>query len=126
MQYSEVLLDHFYHPQQVGVLNENSLQVGTGFREHRTSQLALRLQIEVASADFIRIAAFKALGCPALIASSSWFCVWLQGKSLGEAEAFPAEDLIHALQLPAEKHYCAGFIIDLLRDAIVDLRRKMK
>ena len=95
MAYSEKVLEHFKNPRNVGVLNKEAKNVGTGLVGAPECGDVMRLQIEVDDATgMISDAKFKTFGCGSAIASSSLATEWLKGKSLDEAAKIDNMDIV--------------------------------
>ena len=86
MAYSEKLIDHFEHPRNVGTLDKNAQDVGTGMVGAPACGDVMRLQIKVNPEGVIEDAKFKTYGCGSAIASSSLVSEWVKGKTLEEYE----------------------------------------
>ena len=71
MPYSEKLMDHYEHPRNVGTLDKDDSQVGTGMVGAPACGDVMRLQIKVNDKGVIEDAKFKTYGCGSAIASSS-------------------------------------------------------
>ena len=85
MAYSEKLLDHYEHPRNVGTLDKDAADVGTGMVGAPACGDVMRLQIKVNDKGVIEDAKFKTYGCGSAIASSSLVSEWVKGKTLDEA-----------------------------------------
>jgi len=104
MAYSEKVLDHFKSPRNVGTLNKDAKNVGTGLVGAPECGDVMRLQIEVDEATgLISDAKFKTFGCGSAIASSSLATEWLKGKSLEDAMRIDNMDIVEELALPPVK-----------------------
>ena len=125
MAYSEKVLDHFKNPRNVGVLNKEAKNVGTGLVGAPECGDVMRLQIEVdEESGVIRDAKFKTFGCGSAIASSSLATEWLKGKSLDEAASIDNMDIVEELALPPVKIHCSVLAEDAIKAAIEDYRQK--
>jgi nitrogen fixation NifU-like protein len=125
MAYSEKVLDHFKNPRNVGSLNKDSKNVGTGLVGAPECGDVMRLQIEVdEESGLIRDAKFKTFGCGSAIASSSLATEWLKGKSLDEASGIDNMDIVEELALPPVKIHCSVLAEDAIKAAIEDYRQK--
>lgn len=125
MAYSEKVLEHFKNPRNVGSLNKDAKNVGTGLVGAPECGDVMRLQIEVdAESGVIRDAKFKTFGCGSAIASSSLATEWLKGKSLDEAAAIDNMDIVEELALPPVKIHCSVLAEDAIKAAIDDYRQK--
>ena len=125
MAYSEKVLDHFKNPRNVGVLNKDAKNVGTGLVGAPECGDVMRLQIEVdEESGVIRDAKFKTFGCGSAIASSSLATEWLKGKSLNEAMTIDNMDIVEELALPPVKIHCSVLAEDAIKAAIKDYQEK--
>lgn len=81
MAYSDKVLEHFKNPKNVGSLDKNDANVGTGLVGAPECGDVMRLQIKVnPQTNTIEDAKFKTFGCGSAIASSSLATEWLKGK----------------------------------------------
>lgn len=125
MAYSEKVLDHFKNPRNVGVLDKNQKNVGTGLVGAPECGDVMRLQIEVdEETGMIRDAKFKTFGCGSAIASSSLATEWLKGKSVDEALKIDNMDIVEELALPPVKIHCSVLAEDAIKAAIKDYQDK--
>ena len=124
MAYSEKLLNHFKHPQNVGTLDKSSDKVGTGLVGAPECGDVMRLQIQVDENGNIEDAKFKTFGCGSAIASSSLATEWLKGKSLDEALAIDNMAIVEELALPPVKIHCSVLAEDAIKSAIKDYKQK--
>lgn len=125
MAYSNKVLDHFKNPRNVGVLDKNKKNVGTGLVGAPECGDVMRLQIEVDEATgMIADAKFKTFGCGSAIASSSLATEWLKGKSVDEAMSIDNMDIVEELALPPVKIHCSVLAEDAIKAAIKDYQEK--
>ena len=124
MSYSEKVVDHFEHPRNVGSLDKNAGNVGTGVVGAPECGDVMKLQIQVDENDRIVDAKFKTFGCGSAIASSSLATEWVKGKTIDEACAIKNTDIVKELALPPVKIHCSVLAEDAIRAAISDLRGK--
>ncbi len=125
MAYSEKVLDHFKSPRNVGTLNKDAKNVGTGLVGAPECGDVMRLQIEVDDATgLISDAKFKTFGCGSAIASSSLATEWLKGKSLDDAMRIDNMDIVEELALPPVKIHCSVLAEDAIKAAIADYQQK--
>ena len=123
MAYSEKVLDHYENPRNVGILDKNSLDVGTGLVGAPACGDVMKLQIEVHE-GIITDAKFKTYGCGSAIASSSLVTELLKGKTLDEAQAIKNSHIAEELALPPVKIHCSVLAEDAIKSAIADYRKK--
>ena len=124
MAYSDKVLDHFNDPQNVGSLDKNDPQVGTGLQGAPECGDVMKLQIKVNENSEIVDAKFKTFGCGSAIASSSLATEWIKGKTIDEALAINNSDIVQELSLPPVKIHCSILAEDAIKAAIADYRKK--
>ena len=124
MAYSEKVIDHYENPRNVGTVDKEASDIGTGMVGAPACGDILRLQIKVNDAGIIEDARFKAYGCGSAIASSSLITEWVKGKSLEEAGAIKNSDIAEELELPPVKVHCSILAEDAIKAAIADYKEK--
>ena len=124
MAYSDKVLDHYENPRNVGKMNAEDEDVGTGMVGAPACGDVMRLQIKVGDDGVIEDARFKTYGCGSAIASSSLLTEWVKGKTLGEAKDIKNTDIVEALSLPPVKIHCSVLAEDSIRAAIKDYENK--
>ena len=124
MPYSEKLMDHYEHPRNVGTLDKDDSQVGTGMVGAPACGDVMRLQIKVNDKGVIEDAKFKTYGCGSAIASSSLVSEWVKGKTLDEAGKISNAEIADELALPPVKIHCSILAEDAVKAAIADYRSK--
>jgi len=125
MAYSDKLLDHFKKPKNVGTLDKNQKNVGTGLVGAPECGDVMRLQIEVdETSGLIKDAKFKTFGCGSAIASSSLATEWLKGKTVDEALEIDNMAIVEELALPPVKIHCSVLAEDAIKGAIEDYKSK--
>ena len=85
MAYSDKVIDHYENPRNVGSLNKEDPNVGTGMVGAPACGDVMKLQIKVNQQGIIEEAKFKTYGCGSAIASSSLVTEWVKGKSVEDA-----------------------------------------
>jgi len=145
MAYSKQLLDHYENPRNVGTMDEDASNVGTGMvgapacgdvmRDEDASNVGtgmvgapacgdvMRLQIKVEN-DIIVDAKFKTYGCGSAIASSSLLTDWVKGMHLDDANQVKNTQLAQELALPPVKIHCSVLAEDAIKSAIQNYRSK--
>ncbi len=126
MAYSEKLMDHYEPPRNVGTLDKNADNVGTGMVGAPACGDVMRLQIQVNDEGVIEDAKFKTYGCGSAIASSSLVTEWVKGKTLDEAGQLTNSQIAEELALPPVKIHCSILAEDAIKAAIEDYRSKQK
>lgn len=124
MAYSDKVIDHYENPRNVGKLNAEDPDVGTGMVGAPACGDVMRLQIKVNDAGVIEDAKFKTYGCGSAIASSSLATEWMKGKTLDEAESIKNTQLAEELALPPVKIHCSVLAEDAIKAAVRDYKQK--
>ena len=125
MAYNEKVLDHYNNPRNVGSLDKNDEDVGTGMVGAPACGDVLKLQIKVNKiTGIIEEAKFKAYGCGSAIASSSLVTEYLLGKTLTEATEIKNQHIAQELCLPPVKLHCSVLAEDAIKAAISDYKNK--
>ena len=125
MAYSEKVIDHYENPRNVGKLDADSDNVGTGMVGAPACGDVMRLQIQVNDEGVIEDAKFKTYGCGSAIASSSLLTEWVKGKKLEEAEAIKNTEIAQELALPPVKIHCSVLAEDAIKAAVKNIREKL-
>ena len=123
MAYSDKVLDHYNNPRNVGSMDKESEEVGTGVVGAPECGDVMKLQIQV-EGDTIVDAKFKTFGCGSAIASSSLATEWLKGKKLDEAMQIKNTEIVEELSLPPVKIHCSVLAEDAIKAAIADVKNK--
>jgi nitrogen fixation NifU-like protein len=126
MAYTKDVVDHYEKPRNVGTLDKNATNVGTGLVGAPACGDVMKLQIEVGDDGIIQDAKFKTFGCMAAIASSSLATEWIKGKTLEEAEKIKNTDIASHLALPPVKIHCSILAQDAIGAAIRNYKEKKK
>ena len=125
MAYSNKVLDHYNHPRNVGSMDKNDPNVGTGMVGAPECGDVMKLQIKVnLETGVIEDAKFKTFGCGSAIASSSLATEWLKGKTVDEAAKIKNTDIVNELKLPPVKIHCSVLAEDAIKAALADYKEK--
>lgn len=123
MAYSDKVLDHYENPRNVGSLDKESKDVGTGMVGAPACGDVMKLQIQVEE-GVIKDAKFKTYGCGSAIASSSLVTEMLKGKTIDEAGDIKNSAIAEELALPPVKIHCSVLAEDAIKSAIHDYKEK--
>jgi nitrogen fixation protein NifU and related proteins len=126
MTYSSKLIDHFENPQNVGSLDKNSNDVGTGLVGAPACGDVMKLQLKISDNGVIEEAKFKTFGCGSAIASSSLVTTMVKGMNIEDAKNISNADIAKELELPPVKIHCSVLAEDAIKAAIADFRKKQK
>ena len=125
MAYSEKVIDHYNDPRNVGSLDKNDKNIGTGLVGAPECGDVMKLQIQVnPDTNEIVDAKFKTFGCGSAIASSSLATEWVKGKSIDEAMSIKNTEIVEELSLPPVKIHCSVLAEDAIKAAISDYRKR--
>jgi Fe-S cluster assembly scaffold IscU len=124
MAYNEKVIDHYENPRNVGSMDKNADDVGTGLVGAPACGDVMKLQIKVAANGVIEDAKFKTFGCGSAIASSSLITEWVKGKSIDEAMTIKNTQIAEHLSLPPVKIHCSVLAEDAIKAAISDYKAK--
>ena len=124
MAYSNKVLDHFDNPRNIGTLDKNDPQVGTGIVGAPECGDVMKLQVKVNEGGRICEAKFKTFGCGSAIAASSLATEWIKGKTLKEAAEVKNTDIVEELCLPPVKIHCSVLAEEAIKAAIEDFENK--
>ena len=124
MAYSEKVIDHYENPRNVGSLDKEDPNVGTGMVGAPACGDVMKLQIKVDKKGVIEEAKFKTYGCGSAIASSSLVTEWVKGKSVEEAAKIRNTEIASELSLPPVKIHCSILAEDAIKAAVEDYKKK--
>ncbi|MFA6902505.1 MAG: Fe-S cluster assembly scaffold IscU [Gallionellaceae bacterium] len=124
MAYSDKVLDHYENPRNVGTMDKDDADVGTGMVGAPACGDVMKLQIKVNADGIIEDAKFKTYGCGSAIASSSLVTEMLKGKTLTQALDIKNATIADELALPPVKIHCSVLAEDAIKAAVADYRTK--
>jgi len=124
MAYSDKVMDHYDNPRNVGTMDKEDRDVGTGMVGAPACGDVMKLQIKVGENGVIEDAKFKTYGCGSAIASSSLLTEWVKGKTLDQASEIKNSDIAEELALPPVKVHCSVLAEDAIKAAIKDFQDK--
>ena len=124
MAYSNKVIDHFENPRNMGSLDKNDPNVGTGIVGAPECGDVMKLQLKINNTGVIEEAKWKTFGCGSAIASSSLVTEWVKGKTINDAEVIKNSEIAMELSLPPVKIHCSVLAEDAIKAAIKDYREK--
>jgi len=124
MAYSDKVIDHYENPRNVGTLDKEDPNVGTGLVGAPACGDVMRLQLKISDDGIIQDAKFKTFGCGSAIASSSLVTEWVKGRSVDDATRITNKDIAQELALPPVKIHCSVLAEDAIKAAVEDFKRK--
>ena len=124
MSYSTKVIDHYENPRNVGSLDKNAEDVGTGLVGAPACGDVMKLQLKINDDGVVEDARFKTFGCGSAIASSSYVTELVKGKTLDEAMTIKNTHIVKELNLPPVKIHCSVLAEDAIKAAIADYQKK--
>jgi nitrogen fixation NifU-like protein len=124
MGYSEKVIDHLENPRNVGSLDRNADDVGTGMVGAPACGDVMKLQLRINDSGIIEDAKFKTFGCGSAIASSSLVTTMVKGRTIDDALSISNADIAQELSLPPVKIHCSVLAEDAIKAAIADYQTK--
>ncbi|MCG8421531.1 MAG: Fe-S cluster assembly scaffold IscU [Proteobacteria bacterium] len=124
MAYSDKVIDHYENPRNVGSLDKQDENVGTGLVGAPACGDVMKLQIKVSNEGLIEEAKFKTFGCGSAIASSSLATEMIKGMNLEQARSISNTQIVEELNLPPVKIHCSVLAEDAIKAAIDDYKSK--
>jgi len=123
MAYSDLVIDHYENPRNVGSFSKDDPNIGTGMVGAPACGDVMKLQIKIED-GIITDAKFKTYGCGSAIASSSLVTEWVKGKTLEQAGSIKNSQIAEELALPPVKIHCSILAEDAIHAAIKDYQLK--
>ncbi|MFN7144114.1 MAG: Fe-S cluster assembly scaffold IscU [Myxococcota bacterium] len=124
MAYSNKVVDHYENPRNVGSLDKNAEDVGTGLVGAPACGDVMKLQLKINDDGIIEDAKFKTFGCGSAIASSSLVTEMVKGRSIDYALSIENSVIAEELKLPPVKIHCSVLAEDAIKAAIADYQKK--
>ena len=124
MAYSDKVIDHYENPRNVGSMDKNDPDVGTGMVGAPACGDVMKLQIKVNDDGIIEDAKFKTYGCGSAIASSSLVTEWVKGRTVDDAGEIKNTAIAKELALPPVKIHCSILAEDAIKSAIANYKEK--
>ena len=124
MSYDPKILDHYENARNIGSLDKDDQNVGTGLVGAPACGDVMKLQIKVSASGVIEEAKFKTFGCTSAIASSSLVTEWVKGKTVEQAAEIKNKEIAEYLSLPPVKIHCSMLAEDAIKAAIADYKAK--
>ena len=119
--YSEIVMDHFRNPRNVGVL-ENADGVGEVGNAKCGDIMKIYLKIDDGIVTDVK---FETFGCGSAIASSSMATELIKGKPVADAMRLTNRAVAEALDgLPAYKMHCSVLAEEAIRSALEDYQKR--
>ena len=121
IEYSDVVLEHFKNPRNVGEI-ENPSGKGTVGNPVCGDMMELSIKVSEGRIEDIK---FRTYGCASAIASTSMLTEMVEGMKLEEAEKVTWDDLVEHLEgLPSIKIHCSNLAVEALRKSLYDYYKK--
>lgn len=119
--YSELVMEHFEHPRNAGVLEDPD---GEAMTSNPVCGDRMRVMLRIEGGRIAEMR-WQTRGCPPAIATSSFTSELVRGWTLEEAEGLTRERIAEGIGgLPRDKIHCSVLAADAVRAAIADYRRR--
>lgn len=120
--YSDIVLDHFMHPRNVGEIPDAD-GVGSVGNPICGDMMTFYIKVKDGRIEDVK---FKTFGCGAAIAVSSIVTEMVKGKTLEEAKAITKQQIAEQLGgLPPQKMHCSNLGTEALAEAIANYEAKV-
>ncbi len=119
--YSEKVMDHFFNPRNVGVI-----EYANAIGEVGNSRCGDIMKMYMTIKDNIIVdVKFQTFGCGAAVATSSMVTELIKGKSVEQALEITNKQVAEALDgLPPVKMHCSNLAESAVKAAIDDYKKK--
>ena len=124
--YHPNLIKHYENPKNIGSMDKNKKNVGTGLVGAPACGDVMKLQIEVDEDGKIIDSKFKTFGCGSAIAASSVATELIIGQNIDEAKNLKNSDIAPIIYLPPVKLHCSMLAEAAVKAAIKDYKNKNK
>lgn len=115
--YSDIVMDHFMHPRNVGEIPDAD---GVGQVGNAKCGDIMKMYLKIKD-NVIQDVKFETFGCGSAIASSSMATEMIKGKTVDEALAVTNRQVVDALGgLPAHKLHCSVLAEESIKSAVKD------
>lgn len=123
--YTNLVLDHFKNPRNVGVIQDADIHVRVG---DPTCGDSMELFVSTNEAiSTVTDISYLVYGCPAAIATSSVATEMMKGKDVSYCLSLTDDDIVEALgALPEGKKHCSLMVLIAFRAAISELTKQAK
>lgn len=119
--YSEMVMEHFRNPRNVGEI-ENASGIGEVGNPQCGDIMKMYLDIED---NIIKDVKFRTFGCGSAIASSSMATELIKGKTIEEAMQLSNKAVAEALDgLPPVKMHCSVLAEQAIKSALLDYQNR--
>tara|TARA_R110002073_G_scaffold284823_1_gene449068 strand:+ start:62 stop:436 length:375 start_codon:yes stop_codon:yes gene_type:complete len=122
--YHARVLDHYENPRNIGSLDSDDKNVGTGLVGAPACGDVMKIQIKVNDKGVVIDSKFKTFGCGSAISASSLGTEWVKGKTINECLDISNKEIANYLKLPPVKLHCSMLMEDGIRAAIRDYTQK--
>ena len=124
MKYSEKTLEYYENIKNMGNLDEDLPNVGTGIVGSPLCGDVMKLQLSFDENDKITDAKFKVFGCVSAIASMEKVTTLLKGISIEEALQIKNADVANSLELSEIKKHCSVLAKEAIEAAVKNYQAK--
>ena len=116
--YSDIVMDHFMHPRNVGEIPDAD---GVGQVGNAKCGDIMKMYMKINDEGVIEDIKFKTFGCGAAVATSSMATEMVKGKTIEEALKLTNKAVAEALDgLPPVKMHCSVLAEEAIQAALTD------
>ncbi len=124
MAYSNKLQKYFNDTGNIGQLDENDRDVGSGLVGSPACGDVMRFYIKVNKSGIVESAKHMTFGCGAAIASSNFLIESVIGKHKDDLRSITNNHIAKELSLPPIKKHCSVLAEKAIKKALTDLQNK--
>jgi nitrogen fixation protein NifU and related proteins len=117
MMYNKTVLDCFFSPRHVGVIDLNQDLVIL-VKNNQKGQADIALYMQSDAHKVIQKVCYKTNGNPYLIAGLEWLCREVVGQAIDSLVAVDYQRLIKELDIPMSEYPLAVRIVEVFKKAI--------
>ena len=113
-RYSDILMDHFRNPRNVGCL-ESADATGRSGSPGRPPFMVMYFRLKDETVTEVK---YQTFGCGPAIATGSMLTEMITNRSIEQCMTVTSQQLIDALDLPVDKLWCANLAVGTMRNAL--------
>ncbi|CAM4431331.1 MAG: hypothetical protein LEGION0403_FIIPPAGN_01084 [Legionella sp.] len=123
MMYNKTVLDYFFSPAHVGIIDLNDYTVVV--KNNQKKQGTIELYMQCGQDRVIQRICFKTNGNPYLIAGLEWLCRQIEGKLIDELPSIDYQLLVNVLNIPVTQYPLALRIFSVFKETLILMNNKL-
>lgn len=124
MMYNKIVLDYFFSPQHVGVIDLTH-PLAVIFESKQKNQGGIEFYMQCSQDKVIECVCFKTNGNPYLIASLEWLCREIDGRLIDQLPPIDYQLLVNALCIPVHQYPLALRVINVFKETLTLMNNKL-